>query len=63
MQTNSHLQLSLVLVLPLAGVLTELLGSDSHVTAPLLSFRIYLYSIDVLAGKVTVTEKEEEKAD
>lgn len=39
---------------PLAGVSTELFGSDSHVTAP--SFlRMYLYSTLVLAGKLTVT--------
>lgn len=38
----NYRQLSFTVKLPLAGVLTELLGSDSHVTAPLF-FLTYLY--------------------
>ena len=37
------------------GVVKELLGSDSHVTVPLPSFRIYLYCSTVFAGTFTVT--------
>ena len=38
---------------PLAGVVIELFGSDSHVTAPLY-LRMYLYSPVVDAGSETV---------
>ena len=43
---------------PLAPVDLELLGSDSQVTAP-LNLRIYLYSKLVLAGRVTVTMRND----
>ena len=42
---------------PVAGVVFELLGSDSQVTAP-LKMRMYLYSKFVFAGRVTVAEGE-----
>ena len=41
---------------PLAGVVIELFGSDSQVTWPLF-FRMYLYSMTVDAGSVTVIDQ------
>jgi len=41
----------------LLGVVNWLLGSDSQVIAP-LNFLMYLYSMEVLAGRFTVTKKK-----
>jgi hypothetical protein len=48
-----YLQVSLVEYVPLAGVVIDIFGSDSQVTAPLY-LRIYLYWIAVEAGRLTV---------
>ena len=50
----AYRQLSFCMKEPLAGVVMELFGSDSQVMAP-LNLRMYLYWIEVLAGRFTVT--------
>lgn len=53
----NHFHVSFRVNEPEAGVVNILLGSDSHVIAP-LNLRMYLYSIEVLAGKLIVTALE-----
>ena len=50
----AYRQVSLSVKLPEAGVVICMLGSDSQVMAPLY-LRMYLYWIEVLAGRFTVT--------
>ena len=48
--------MSLSTYVPLEGVVICMLGSLSQVVAPLY-LRMYLYWIDELAGRLTVTEE------